>query len=125
MTEKVRRSRKQDLQAFGAGAACGLLAGTFLLSLVIWQFGNVIGSRTAADRYPAHAPDPIARWSDTGVALDDVVTVALERASDESPEPEATSGTVTTADPPAGPLSHAAESLADRELQIPRSEEHT
>jgi murein DD-endopeptidase MepM/ murein hydrolase activator NlpD len=122
MTSDVRERRMRDLRTFAAGAGCGLLAGVFLISVIIWQFGNVIGSREAADRHPAYVPDPMARWSDTSTGLDDVGPAVLERAGDE--QPAATTGTVTPAPsvpdiplvtaPPA-----AAGDLAHRDLEMP------
>ncbi|MCA1559549.1 MAG: M23 family metallopeptidase [Acidobacteria bacterium] len=53
------------VRTFAAGAACGFLAGAFVVATVVWQFGNVIGSRGGV-RADANAPSAVDRW-DAGV----------------------------------------------------------
>jgi murein DD-endopeptidase MepM/ murein hydrolase activator NlpD len=122
MTDDPRRQRIRDLRAFGAGAGCGLLAGIFLVSMIVWQYGNVIGSRVSADRHPAYAPNPVARWSDGAMAFDDAGPAVLERAYES--QPAATTGTVTPAPAPpevsvVAPPAGEPEALAHRDLEIP------
>jgi murein DD-endopeptidase MepM/ murein hydrolase activator NlpD len=115
-------------RTFAAGAGAGVLAGAFVVAAVVWQFGNVIGSRADALRNPADPPPAIARWED---GLDDAGGVI-------EPAPEAPTGTAGVARPDEG---HAAvtppkseptgdaptigavpdspKELADRDLAIP------
>ena len=49
---------------FTAGAAVGFLAGAFLVAPMVWQFGNVIGTRTdVAER--VSPPAAVDRWGGT------------------------------------------------------------
>lgn len=122
MMDDFRRQHARDLRAFGAGAACGLLAGIFLVSMIVWQYGNVIGSRAAAERHPAYPPDPIARWTEGAMAFDDAGLAVLEPA--DGAQPTATTGSVVPAPAPpevsvvAPPAEHP-KALADRDLVIP------
>src|ERR687892_859805 len=95
MTDDARRDRTRDIRTFAAGAGCGLLAGIFLVSIIVWQFGNVIGTRAAGVQNPAHAPNPMARWNDRSAEMDDVGPAVLERADDQRP-----TGTTGTDAPP-------------------------
>jgi peptidoglycan LD-endopeptidase LytH len=122
MTDASHRDRLRDLRTFAAGAGCGLLAGIFLVSLIVWQFGNVIGSRAAVAQNPAHAPDPMARWNDRGVGVDDVGPAVLERADEprqtgttgsEPPTPISGEGAVI------GPEPGSAAGIEDRDLEMP------
>ena len=118
MTQSKRHDRMRDLRTFAAGAGCGLLAGMFLVSLVVWQYGNVIGSRAASAQRPAHAPEAIARWSD---GMDDVGSAVLEHAAEKPtgtagvPSPPRTAeGVVVIGPPPSSPVG-----LEERDLEMP------
>jgi murein DD-endopeptidase MepM/ murein hydrolase activator NlpD len=108
-------ARKHTLATFGAGAGCGLIAGMFLMATVVWQYGNVIGSRAASLR-DARVPAAVARWED---GMDDAGSAVLVRSEDA---PTGTSGgarptveeTATIGAPPSSPAE-----LADRELMMP------
>jgi peptidoglycan LD-endopeptidase LytH len=119
MTEPTRSRRLHDLRTFGAGAGCGLLAGMFLMATIVWQYGNVIGSRAASDRHPADPPKAIARWED---GADDTGSPVLDAAPEE---PRGTTGSAA-ATPGAGgnaaaigPAASSAGDLADRDLAMP------
>jgi murein DD-endopeptidase MepM/ murein hydrolase activator NlpD len=108
-------ARKHTLVTFGAGAACGVVAGMFLTATVVWQFGNVIGSRTASLR-DAQVPSAVARWED---GMDDAGPAVLAQTDDA---PTGTSGaarpTVEGAATIGAPPSNPAE-LAERDLTMP------
>jgi murein DD-endopeptidase MepM/ murein hydrolase activator NlpD len=40
----------------------GFAAGALAVSVIVWHFGNVIGSADARARYPAAPPAPLDRW---------------------------------------------------------------
>jgi murein DD-endopeptidase MepM/ murein hydrolase activator NlpD len=118
MTDTTRPDRKRDLRTFAAGAACGLVAGVFLVSVVVWHYGNVIGSRAASALHPAHVPDPMARWED---GMDDAGPGVLARAQEKV---EGTAGSRTPG--PAGedaavigPAPSSAAGLEGRKLEMP------
>ena len=78
MTPAGPRARMHDLRTFAAGAGCGLLAGLFLLSMIVWQFGNVIGSRAARLDHPPDVPHPMARWGNGSIGHGDVDVAVLD-----------------------------------------------
>jgi murein DD-endopeptidase MepM/ murein hydrolase activator NlpD len=123
MTRTARNDLVRDARVFVAGAACGLLAGAFIVSLIVWQFGNVIGSRTASERYPAHAPQATARWGDGATAYGDVDVAVIERAPERTePGPEGTAGSSRSGgDGTAviGPVPSSPAGLEDRDLEMP------
>ena len=51
-TKHRTRRRTHLARAFVAGAATGFIAGAFAVSTVVWQYGNVIGSKAASRAYP-------------------------------------------------------------------------
>jgi murein DD-endopeptidase MepM/ murein hydrolase activator NlpD len=101
------------------GAGCGFAAGAFVVATIVWQFGNVIGSRASGVEHPAQRPAAIDRWTDRGV--DDVDAAILE--STDAPSPTATSGGPVPPPPVAEPTIEAPASspgdLAARNLEIP------
>jgi murein DD-endopeptidase MepM/ murein hydrolase activator NlpD len=119
MTDTTRSPRLHDLRTFGAGAGCGLLAGMFLMATIVWQYGNVIGSRASSALHPADPPKATARWED---GMDDSGSPVLDVADDE---PRGTTGTAPR--PPAaadgaaviGPTPSSPAELTDRDLAMP------
>jgi murein DD-endopeptidase MepM/ murein hydrolase activator NlpD len=99
---KVTPSAQRTIQTFAAGAGCGFLAGAFVVAAVVWQFGNVIGSRHA-----------------TG--LDDAGAGMIEPGRRDGAV--ATSGTAPVARPAPSPepvlSAPLADALADRDLVVP------
>jgi peptidoglycan LD-endopeptidase LytH len=76
------RDLTRAARIFTAGAAVGALAGALAVSVVVWQFGNVIGSRTTiAER--VSPPAAVDRWGAEPIDSDSPV---LE------PEPVGTTG---------------------------------
>jgi murein DD-endopeptidase MepM/ murein hydrolase activator NlpD len=119
VTDSSKRAKYHDARTFSAGAACGFLAGAFAVSVVVWQFGNVIGSRDAGRATPAQPEAAVHRWAD---GMDDAGTGVLEHAV----EPPASSigrntpGAPTPSDVAAmgSPIDTPSE-LAGRNLEVP------
>ena len=98
---------------FTAGAAVGFLSGAFVVAALVWQFGNIIGSRTdTASR--VSPPAAVDRWGPNSVDSDSPVI---------EPEAVGTSGGAATPPAPveAPPTIGAPPSagLEDREFTIP------
>ena len=74
--------RYHDARTFTAGAACGFLAGAFVVCTVVWQFGNVIGSRQAVRAAPARPQAAVNRWLS---GMEDAGPGVLERADEAVP----------------------------------------
>ncbi|HET9266468.1 MAG TPA: M23 family metallopeptidase [Vicinamibacterales bacterium] len=124
MTPAGPRARMHDLRTFAAGAGCGLLAGLFLLSMIVWQFGNVIGSRAARLDHPPDVPHPMARWGNGSIGHGDVDVAVLERAPEAAEDVRPTTGRTSTSESTAesaviGPDPSSAAGLEDRELEMP------
>jgi murein DD-endopeptidase MepM/ murein hydrolase activator NlpD len=118
MTESTRSRRLHDLRTFGAGAGCGLLAGMFLMATIVWQYGNVIGTRASSDLHPADPPKATARWED---GMDDPGSAVLDAAPDE---PKGTTGSPADAPPGGaaasiGPTASSPAELSERDLGMP------
>jgi murein DD-endopeptidase MepM/ murein hydrolase activator NlpD len=123
-----RRGLKAAARTFAAGAGCGFVAGAFVVAAIVWQFGNVIGSRADSVRTPAQPPAAVARWED---GLHDDVGGIIEPAD----VPAGTSGTAavdeghaavapprpeSTVDAPViGPATESPKELEARDLEIP------
>lgn len=109
----------REARAFVIGAGAGFIAGVFILSAVVWQYGNVIGSRNVLVPAPVDIPAPTARWSDT--AVDEVPDATIVPA--EPVESIGTSGGPLPATPSPeaviGPPASSPEELSDRNLIIP------
>jgi murein DD-endopeptidase MepM/ murein hydrolase activator NlpD len=94
---------------FTAGAAVGFLTGAFAVAAIVWQFGNVIGSRpTVAER--VSPPAAVDRWGGEPVDSDSPVL-----------EPE-TIGTAGTS-PSGGAVRPAPEAAAPPTISAPPSAE--
>ena len=102
-------------RTFAIGAACGFLLGAFVVATVVWQFGNVIGSRAASIAHPEQPPAAIDRWTD-GAPADDDAPVLEPVGTAAAPTPE---GAVPPASPEATIGPPPSEELADRDLEIP------
>jgi murein DD-endopeptidase MepM/ murein hydrolase activator NlpD len=111
---------KRRARTFVAGAAMGFVAGAFVVSGIVWQYGNVIGSRAARLEHPANPPPATARWRDR---TEDADTPVLEHA-----EPAPVTAVATTEEAPAGtagggpaigPAPDSPAELEDRDLAIP------
>lgn len=108
-----------NAKTFGVGAAVGFLSGAFVMSAIVWQFGNIIGTRDAADR--GRTPAAIERWADssTPAGIDDAGEAVIEGGAPVV----ATSGESPVATPP--PSTEAvigsvpADELEERDLVIP------
>lgn len=102
---------------FVGGAAAGFVAGAFVVCAVVWQYGNVIGSRAASLEHPPHLPSPTARWSD---ASEDFDAPVLEHApAPVRTDTDTPAGTTGTPAPTIGPPPQSPAELADRDLDIP------
>jgi murein DD-endopeptidase MepM/ murein hydrolase activator NlpD len=58
--------------------------GAFAVAAVVWQFGNVVGSRADGSTHAVHAPSAVERWTggidDAGEAVIRSGTVEVEKA---------------------------------------------
>lgn len=123
MTRRLSPDRIRDLRTFAAGVGCGLVAGMFLLSMIVWQFGNVIGSRAVRLAHPADVPHVMARWGN-GAGVDDVDAAVLVRAPDPPDDVRPTTGATGERDPSTataviGPDPSSAAGLEGRALDMP------
>jgi murein DD-endopeptidase MepM/ murein hydrolase activator NlpD len=115
---KPSSSARKTLTAFAAGAGCGFLAGAFVVAVVVWQFGNVIGSRTATRVGRAATPSAAERWVD---GVDDAGAGVIEPGRPEiAVATSGVSGVVKPAPSPEPVLTAPlAEALAERDLLVP------
>ena len=107
-------------RVFAAGAGVGFIAGAFLVSVIVWYNGNIIGSRAANRAHPPGTPGAVERLIDRSDGLDDAGDAVVVGQS----APVATSGEpspVVPPPPPAEPTVGAvpAAELTDRDLLIP------
>ena len=115
---KKGSAARATIHAFGAGAGCGFLAGAFVVAAVVWQFGNVIGTRAAGEA-PGSRPRPaVERWVD---GVDDAAEGIIEAAKGR---PEvSTIGTAEVARPAPSPTPMIgpppSEALERRDLLVP------
>lgn len=110
---------RETARTFAVGAACGFFIGAFVVSAVVWQFGDVIGSRTARGAHPANPPAAVQRW--TG-GVDDVGDAVIRARDAETPVATAGKAAPNAAPPsPSEPVLSAppADELGDRDLTIP------
>lgn len=104
-------------RTFLGGTALGFVAGAFLVAAIVWQFGNVIGSRAASVQHPADPPSATARWTDS--SADDVGSPVLEAAPPPVVPADAPAGTAGVSEAVIAPAPHSPSELADRDLEIP------
>ncbi|MGH9374148.1 MAG: M23 family metallopeptidase [Vicinamibacterales bacterium] len=110
---------KRTARTLAVGAGCGFLAGAFVVAAVVWQYGNVIGSRAASRDHPAHAPSAVERWGD---GLDDAGEGVIRGNGGEVavPTTETTAGVAVPAPSPEAVIgAPPADELEDRDLLIP------
>ena len=119
MAEGLKAARYRDVRTFAAGAGCGFLAGAFAVSVVVWQFGNFIGSRGAGAGTPAEPPAAVRRWE---AGIDDAGPGVLEgpRATPATPSAEKPLASPSPeAAPSNAPVAESPSDLKERDLQIP------
>ena len=107
-------------RVFAAGAGTGFLAGAFVVCVVVWYYGNIVGSRAANLTHPPDTPRAVERLIDPSDGLDDAGDAVVVG----QPAPVATSGEPSPVVPPppsAEPVIGAAPTadLDDRDLLIP------
>jgi murein DD-endopeptidase MepM/ murein hydrolase activator NlpD len=111
-------SAQRTIRTFAAGAGCGFLAGAFVVATIVWQFGNVIGSRAAGGVGISATPSAAERWVN---GVDDAGTGVIEAGRPE--RAVATSGTDPVSRPAPSPepvlSAPLADALADRDLVVP------
>lgn len=109
-------------RSFALGAVFGLLLGAFIVSAIVWRFGNVIGSHAASIEYPPHLPAAVDRWSD-GVDDAGEGVIVDGRTTPAGDAPAGTSGSAAVAVPAPSPEpvvgAPSVSALADRDLLIP------
>jgi murein DD-endopeptidase MepM/ murein hydrolase activator NlpD len=107
-------------RVFAAGTGIGFLAGAFIVSVVVWHYGNIIGSRAAHLTHPPATPRAVERLFDPSDGLDDAGDALVVG----QPAPVATSGEPSPVVAPAAPTEPVvgavpAAELKDRDLLIP------
>lgn len=114
----MQPSTQKTLRTFAAGAGCGFLAGAFVIAAIVWQFGNVIGTRSASRDHGPVSASAAERWVD---GVDDAGAGVIEAGRKDAAV--ATSGVSAVAKPAPSPepvlSAPLAEALADRDLLIP------
>jgi murein DD-endopeptidase MepM/ murein hydrolase activator NlpD len=110
---------RATIRTFAAGAACGLLGGAFAVAALVWQFGNVIGTRAASEAHPAQPPAAVERWVG---GIDDAGEGVIE-AGRPAATAVATSGNADVSRPAPSPepvlAPPPAEALEGRDLLVP------
>lgn len=113
---------RKAARTFVSGAAMGFVGGAFVVSGIVWQFGNVIGSRSAKLAHPANPPSATARWQDSveeahaPVLEADAARVAPGAAG---PIPTTEERPGTTGGASIGPPPESPAELEARDLAIP------
>jgi murein DD-endopeptidase MepM/ murein hydrolase activator NlpD len=107
--------KQQAARAFVVGAGAGFVAGAFVVCVLVWQFGNVIGSRSASAAHPPEVRPAVDRFVG---GVDDAGDGVVE------PVPTGTSGEPSPVVPPADPAEpviapNPEADLAHRDLLIP------
>ncbi len=111
-------STRATIRTFAAGAGCGFLGGAFAVAALVWQFGNVIGTRAASEAHSTQPRSAVERW---GAGVDDAGEGVL--AAGKPGEAVATSGGAEVTRPAAspapviGPL--PGDALEARDLVVP------
>lgn len=109
---------RRTVRAFAAGAGCGFLGGAFAVAAIVWQFGNVIGTKATSQAHPSEPRSAVERWV---AGVDDAGEGVIEAA--RPADAVATSGNSEVTRPAASPDpvigAPAAEALEGRDLLVP------
>ena len=107
----------RTLRVFASGLGAGFVAGAFVVCAIVWQYGNVVGSRAANRAHPPATPPAIERFvggiDDAGAGVVDGVPAPIGTTGEPSPvalpapSPEPVVGAVPS------------DELASRDLAIP------
>jgi murein DD-endopeptidase MepM/ murein hydrolase activator NlpD len=117
--DERRAARDHDARTFGAGAACGFLAGALAVWFLFWTFGGMAGLRTGRQAQSSAAAVPTEPW---GGAAHEEAGGVLQPADNT---PAATTGTgVPAGIPPveglpAGTAGGDVAGLRGRNLEMP------
>ena len=114
------KQASRTARVFAAGAGTGFLAGAFVVCAIVWQYGNVIGSREAKRAHPPATPGAVERLYDPSDAIDD----GHDPVVNGTPAVVGTKGEpspVVAPPPPAEPVIGAppSDELEDRHLLVP------
>jgi peptidoglycan LD-endopeptidase LytH len=108
---------KRQARIFAVGAMCGFVAGAFVISAIVWQYGNVIGSRATSGQHPARPSAAVDRWGDGAADADFPILQA------EPPAVATTGGGPVPPPPSAEPVigvpASSPRDLAERDLIVP------
>jgi murein DD-endopeptidase MepM/ murein hydrolase activator NlpD len=85
--DERRAAQYHDARTFGAGAACGFLAGALAAWFLFWSLGGMAGLRAVRQAPPSEAAAPVEPWGGAG---HEDAGGALEPADNR---PAATTGT--------------------------------
>jgi murein DD-endopeptidase MepM/ murein hydrolase activator NlpD len=86
---RVSAEGKRGVRTFGIGAACGFVAGSMLVGVLVWNFGNSMG-RAAAPRASTAVDGATAAGSADGLADVDAPVLVPLRTVPGSPAPTPT-----------------------------------
>jgi murein DD-endopeptidase MepM/ murein hydrolase activator NlpD len=108
---------RRTLRVFASGLGTGFVAGAFLVCAIVWQYGNVVGSRAANRAHPPATPPAIERFGggidDAGTPVVDGVPAPIGTAGEPSP----VALPAPTPEPVVGAV--PADELAARNLVVP------
>ena len=118
------RAKHVAARTFAAGAGFGFLAGAFVVSAAVWQFGNFVGSRADRSQSTAQPPPAVSRWED---GIDDAGGIIESVGHPTAPTSGTSPAAPGSAPPPArrdetatiGPALESPRELAERDLEIP------
>lgn len=102
---------------FVTGAGVGFVAGVFAVSGIVWQYGNVIGSRAASLQHPANPPAATERWGDQ--SQDSDVPILEQAEMPMRPRPTVEGESAGTSGPAMAPPPDSPSELEDRDLEMP------
>jgi murein DD-endopeptidase MepM/ murein hydrolase activator NlpD len=119
---------RRTLRLVSIATAAGFAAGAFVLSILVWHFGNFIGSETARQRYGFERAAAVERFTQ-GVDADDAGSAVLQPNVESAqplhpPEPPAATSGRSDA-PEVAPKKRATiganpiDELRDRKLVVP------
>jgi murein DD-endopeptidase MepM/ murein hydrolase activator NlpD len=117
-TSEKSSAARVTIRTFAAGAGCGFLAGAFAVAMIVWQFGNVIGTRADSDT-PGSRPRPaVERWVD---GVDDAGEGIIEAARGRPEVATTGNAEVVKPSPPLEPVigPPPGEALEGRDLLVP------